>query len=76
VTDMVADEQRLPAGAHPPAAGGGVAVPAHNCTRHLAVDGADKGPGTVNRGETAEPSSTSRPARHKIFDANPLPRPP
>ena len=44
VTDVVADEQRLPAGAHPPAAGGGVAVAAHNCTPHLAVDGADKGP--------------------------------
>jgi hypothetical protein len=26
VTDVVADEQRLPADAHPPAAGGGVAV--------------------------------------------------
>jgi hypothetical protein len=44
VTGVVADEQRLLAGAHRPPAGGRVAVAAHDRAHHLAVNRADRGP--------------------------------
>jgi hypothetical protein len=44
VAGVVADEQRLLAGAHRPTAGAGVAIATHDRAHHLAVNGADRRP--------------------------------